>query len=113
LSAREEINLTKKHLFSHEKRPVVRGTWFWKTDEGNWSPYSEEVCVILEKAFKENAFVGGNKVDISEKKKTRHVILEEGLYKQYRQSNDANPQGRVVQRGYLGHTIEKELPKKK
>jgi len=113
LSAREEINLAKKHLFSHEKRPVIRGTWFWKTDDGNWSPYSEEVCVILEKGFKENAFVPGNKVDISEKKKTRHVILEDGVYKQYRQSNDANPQGRLVQRGYLGHTIEKELPKKK
>jgi len=113
LSAREEINLTKKQLFGHEKRPISRATWFWKTDDGAWSPYTEEVCVTLERGFKENAFVGGQKVDISEKKKIRYVVEQDGEYRQHRQKEDANPQGRPVQRGYLGNLIEKELPKKK
>jgi len=113
LSVREEINLNKKHLFGFEKRPVIRGTWFWKADDQkNWYPYSEEICVILEIAFKDSTFSSGNKVDISEKKKIRYVVEEDGQFHQYRQS--ANAKGyRLVQRGYLGQLIEKELPKKK
>jgi len=113
LSGREEINLTKKHLLgSHERRPVIRGTWFWKTDDATWCPYSEEICVILEKGYKDNKFTNGAEVDISEKKKQRFVKEEDGAFNQYRKAHDAKLP-RPVHRGYLGQVIEKELPKKK
>jgi len=114
LTAREEINMNKKQLFGHEKRAVLRGTWFWKSDDQTWIPYSEEIAVILEKAYKDSGFTGGQKVDISQKKKIRYVVEEaDGTYKQHRQSDDAKKEGRLVYRGYLGRLIEKDAPKKK
>jgi len=111
LTGREETNLTKKHTFSgHERRPVCRGTWFWKTDDADWAPYTEEICVILEKSFKDNKFVGRAKVDITDKtKKIRYVVDEDGAYKQYREASANAP--RPVLRGWKGDVIEKEIPK--
>jgi len=110
LSTKEEINLNKKSLLGHhEKRPICRATWFFQGDASDWQPFSEEMCVRLEQAYKAGSFEKG-KVDSSEGKKIRHVALTPQGYKQFRQKDDANKAGRSVQRGYLGHLIEKEVP---
>jgi len=115
LSLKEEINLQKKSLLSgHEKRNIRRGTWFWMADDKVPVPYSEEIAVKLEIAYKDGRFANRQKVDISEKKKIRYVIeVSPGEFKQYRESQDANPVGRVVQRGFKGQTYERPISKKK
>jgi len=97
---------TRRDLFAE-----VRG--FWETDQLEWSPYTEEIAVILEKSYKDGMFEGGNKINISKKKKIRYVKEEAGTYRQYRDSNEANRDGRAVRRGYLGRVKEKEIPRKR
>jgi len=109
LSTKEEINLNKKSLLGHhEKRPICRATWFWQGDDLEWQPYSEELSVRLEQAYKAGLFEKGI-VDISEAKKIRQVQQTAQGYKQFRKKDDANKEGRAVQRGFKGRLVEKEV----
>jgi filamin len=115
LSLKEETNLQKKGFFS-EKRTIRRGTWFWVDNQGTPVPYSEELAVILEKAFKEGKFVNRTQIDITDKKLGKKRWVTEtapGVYTQYRDSKNRNPDGRPVLRGFQGHLIEKSISKKK
>jgi len=74
------------------------------------------LAVILEKSYKEGRFSNRNKVDISDKKEKKIRWVEEitpGVYRQYRDSQKRNPEGRSVLRGYNGKLIDKPLSKKK
>jgi hypothetical protein len=110
LSLKEETNLQKKGFITGpEKRPIRRGTWYWCDDDNAFVPYSEEIAVHLEKAYKEGMFANSAKVYLPGKKKVRFVIEESpDNFRQFRTSSSAKPEGRPVQRGYKGQTYAKK-----
>jgi len=113
MTNREEINLSKKHLFGgFERRAVTRGTWFWQANDGTWAPYTEEIAVLLERHFQEGKFDDGQKFHWNKKKKNRWVQFDETTgFRQYRYEGTLK-EGRPVTRGFLGNVLEKEKPKK-
>jgi hypothetical protein len=86
-------------------KKILRATWFWQTDENNWSPYDQESAQILEKSFKSGKFF--SEIVVLSKKPMREVRLHvDGSFKQYRRGKKAKPDGRPVQRGYKGKTCK-------
>jgi len=72
------------------------------------TPYSEEICAILENAYQTNQF--NKNVTFQMGKKKRYVAqFPDGSFKQYRQASDANTKGRKVERGYEGELIYFEI----
>jgi len=108
----EEINYQKNsYIFFPLKSHILRATWFWRDDTGNFSPYPRDIADRLEN-FMDNAWFKNsqNRIDVSLGKKMRHVVqFSDGTFRQYRQAHDANPEGRLVIRGYKGKTI-REIP---
>jgi len=112
LSAKIEYNTHEKKLLSwgpgpqFESRPIIRGTWFWKGDDGQYQPYDEESAGELENSFQSGKFLSGN-VYLKDGKKSRHVAYSpSGEYTQFRDAKDAKQGGRTVQRGYNGKVVE-------
>eukprot|EP01124_Arcella_intermedia_P021149 TRINITY_DN2905_c1_g1_i1.p1 TRINITY_DN2905_c1_g1~~TRINITY_DN2905_c1_g1_i1.p1 ORF type:complete len:501 (+),score=122.27 TRINITY_DN2905_c1_g1_i1:97-1599(+) len=107
MSKRLEFNL-KKSFFSLPTRHVIRGTWFWQTDNNSWAPYDEDTASKLEKAFNEGRLEGNQRVEWIERKKVRWVKMEaDGSFRQYRQDGDRK-EGRKVTRGYLGNLVARK-----
>jgi len=99
-----------------EKRSLRRGTWYWEDDHKNMVPYNEEFAVVLEKAFKEGKFADKAHIDISDRKLGKIRWVQEtspGVFTQYRESKNRNPDGRSVVRGFKGQLIEKTVPRNK
>jgi hypothetical protein len=104
ISKREQVNTVKRHIIHFETKPIVRGTWFWEDDKGGMTPYSEEICAILETAYQNNLF--NKNVSFTMGKKVRYVSqFPDGSFKQYRQSSNASTKGRRVERGFAGDVL--------
>jgi len=56
ITKREQVNTIKRHIIHFETKPLLRSTWFWEGDDGKMTPYSEEICAILENAYQTNQF---------------------------------------------------------
>jgi len=82
-------------------KKVLRGIWFWFSDENTWIPYENDSADILEAAYRSGVFLSDTVV--FPKKPVREVRLHiDGSFKQYRRGKNANTEGRPVQRGYKG-----------
>jgi len=97
------INLrsqTKKS--THFERKIVRGTWFWREDDGGYQPFSDKAAALLETAFQAGKF--DEHISIGDG--VRYCILcEDGTGKQFR-IKGPNASGRAIIRGYRGRTIK-------
>jgi len=67
----EEINYQKNsYIFFPLKSHILRATWFWRDDTGNFSPYPRDIADRLEN-FMDNAWFKNsqNRIDVSLGKK--------------------------------------------
>jgi hypothetical protein len=79
------------------RRAVRRGTWFYQEEKNEWIPYEPAQALSLEDAYRSGCF---KRVDVSSQP-TRFVLCDStGEFRQYRLSTNANPEGRLVIRGY-------------
>jgi len=67
----EEINPQKPYQFFFlQKSPILRATWFWHDDTGNFAPYPREISERLENLMDGAWFKNSqNRVDVSQGKK--------------------------------------------
>jgi len=67
----EEINPQKSYQFFFlQKSPILRATWFWHDDTGNFAPYPREISERLENLMDGAWFKNSqNRVDVSQGKK--------------------------------------------
>jgi uncharacterized protein (UPF0297 family) len=107
-------HLPKRELLrdATNRKNIIRGTWFWSTDDGSIVPYSESIAVRLEDCFQKLHRVGADRevyyvlvdkttfISVSKsttlqiRKKNANQMIEEGL------KNYADI--RNVTRGYNG-----------
>jgi len=111
LNGQSHVDFTKmvekSNVKKGTKRNLIRGIWYFREDDGSWSPYDAYTSQLLE-----NEFQGGNfvKVNVSDKPPRWVISFADGSYKQFRQTKGGNPNGREVQRGYNGKAIEIPSP---
>jgi len=109
------LTWTKKiELFKKNKRPIIRGTWFWRANDGSYTPYENTIADLLEMTFQKNSFVNNFIItDPKNKSKKRRITqFTDGTFRQYRISESARGEGRGVLRGYLGQVEEFESLRK-
>eukprot|EP01120_Amphizonella_sp_Union-15-10_P007836 TRINITY_DN2696_c0_g1_i5.p1 TRINITY_DN2696_c0_g1~~TRINITY_DN2696_c0_g1_i5.p1 ORF type:complete len:1420 (+),score=325.81 TRINITY_DN2696_c0_g1_i5:55-4314(+) len=105
-----QINIplrTQIKLSTKFERKVLRGTWFWRENNGTYYPFAEESAEKLEQSFLKQIF----NVEIETDKLRQCVIYEDGTGKQFRTNAWSN--GRSIIRGYRGRTLVDSFPPSK
>jgi len=102
------IDYKKMKEKGKKKKEILRGTWFYRDDEDkSWIPFSKDVATKLEDAYQNNEF---ERVEVSFQ--PPRYVTQEGpdTFRQYRKTKNANPLGRLVQRGYKNLKFD-DLPR--
>jgi len=109
--------LTSVKQGASKPKHITRGVWFFKDDvDGSWQPYMSDIASHLEEFYQLLEQTRGNDADFNlevSNKPPRFVKAVEGSnlteFKQYRQTKNANPEGRPVLRGYNGTLYKKVM----
>jgi len=92
------LTLKNERKRKEKKKDILRGTWFYRDDEDKcWIPFPKDVSTKLEDAFQKDDV---DRVEVSFQ--PPRYVKKEGpdTFRQYRKTKNANPHGRLVQRGY-------------
>eukprot|EP01124_Arcella_intermedia_P002877 TRINITY_DN11575_c0_g1_i1.p1 TRINITY_DN11575_c0_g1~~TRINITY_DN11575_c0_g1_i1.p1 ORF type:complete len:1027 (+),score=269.64 TRINITY_DN11575_c0_g1_i1:148-3081(+) len=92
----------RKVKIDNKEHGLLRATWFVEDDDGNWLPYSEDIAEGLERCAQK--YDQWN-IKISDKPKERIVVGSFKVFRQFRRSSKAKPEGRTVLRGYEAKLI--------
>lgn len=95
--------MTSTILKSNKEKTIVRGTWFYYSDEECYMAYEEEVALRLEALLQTGQF---DEVEVSVKPKRVVKYIGNGNFRQYRHSKNAKKEGRLATRGWMGFMIK-------
>jgi len=92
---KEEKFIEESGTLMKSRKEIRRGTWFFQEND-QWIPFPKYQTELLENEIQKGKF---EQIIVSTDP-TRIVMQVDGCFRQFRQTRKANPEGRLVLRGY-------------
>jgi len=80
-----------------DQKPILRGTWLFKSEYNTMIPYTPDISKKLEEEFINGTF---KNVSVSTNPRRDVISHYDGTFRQYRRTRHGDPAGREVYRGW-------------